>query len=74
MRIQERLQGTGWQSDLYKGTYMVVMRISLKIQALDAGKRVSPPLRSCYEETLNDASLKLLEPLPRDTRNKLLAK
>ena len=46
MRIQERLQGTGWQSDLYKGTYMVVMRISLKIQALDAGKRVSPPLKA----------------------------
>ena len=53
---------------------MVVMRISLKIRALVAGKRVSPPLRSCYEEILNGVSLKLLEPLHRDTRKKLLAK
>ena len=59
---------------LVQGYRYSAIRVSLKIWALDAGKRVSPPLRSCYEEILNDASLKLLEPLPKDTRKKLLAK
>lgn len=50
------LQGTGWQSDCFRSTYMVIMRISLKIRALVAGKSLSSTESLSDKEILSDES------------------
>ena len=57
---------SSWPCDWFRGTDIVQSEYHLRF-GLWLLERVSPPLRSCYEKILNDASLKLLEPLPKDT-------